>query len=368
MFRLMTRFGFLVMSLALLSLAAALTFNAPPGPQISYVVRDFPAPPNPGDAIGSTFTVWLQDIDRGMTLPLYHTHRFIHDMQWSPTGEQLALLREVDAQQGDWEILVTGIDGRWHFLHAAEPGIRSMSWSPDGQQIAFAAHVDDVSTLHIATIASGQVEVMPTQNGATDPLWSPDGRWIAYLNDTPDQDLMVLDLANGRERLQLDVLESIQAQRSFDPVSVILPEHLSWSPDGAWLATAVRRYEDGPQDIALLRIDPKNDTFELAAVIPRGNLRGWLTWTPDSASLAVVLVDPPEKQLVLYPAAGEDPMTAPQHIIAADAFHWSAAGLVVWQADSVQVNVREWHGAPGQDAPLAPLDLPPTATFPRWRP
>lgn len=96
-------------------------------------------------------------------------------------------------------------------------GATSLSWAPSGQTLTFDS-IDgfiksvDIKTHDVSKAARGRM-----------PAWSPDGKQLAYVED---KTLVIKDVMNGLTRT---IYKRWFWQSDF-------AEHLSWSPDGRYLA------------------------------------------------------------------------------------------------------------------------------------
>lgn len=168
--------------------------------------------------------------------------------------------------------------------------------SRDGRRLAFLA-IDPkgVSDLYLLELDTGSAPIRltddPDLQGA--PAFDPTGRRLAYFHD-------------GREgpELRLRDLETDDARRLTTLPSSDL-EDLGWSPDGRWLAVAVRPRSGAPVRIHLYSFA----TGELAPLTePPAGYEGdvFLSWSPDSETLAFVRArDRADSDLFTVDLAGE---------------------------------------------------------------
>jgi hypothetical protein len=99
--------------------------------------------------------------------------QFVHDLEWSPDGSQVAYVADDSALPGPgtlWVIAAAGGTPR-----QVLDGVVSFDWSPNGSQLA--VEVDGAIEV-VGTDGSGPRRVGP---GAW-PDWSPDGRSFAYVD------------------------------------------------------------------------------------------------------------------------------------------------------------------------------------------
>ncbi len=103
---------------------------------------------------------------------------------WSPDGERIAYVRQVDGRAA---IFVMRADGTGQTRLTADDGGKSSmpTWSPDGRQIAYTHTTPDdpdhprIYVMHAD--GSDPRPLTPAGTLAAQPAWSPDGRRIAHL-------------------------------------------------------------------------------------------------------------------------------------------------------------------------------------------
>ena len=150
--------------------------------------------------------------------------------------------------------------------------------SRDGRRLAFIGiDRDGVSDLYVLELDAGRQPIRLTDDAASQaaPAFDPTGRRLAYFHG-----------GEGAPELRLRDLETDDVRRL-----VVLPssdfEDLSWSPDGRWLAAAVRPRRGAPVAIHLYSLA----TGELTPLTepPTGHQGDiFLSWSPDSERLAFV--------------------------------------------------------------------------------
>lgn len=119
-----------------------------------------------------------------------------------------------------------------------EPGIeRGPRISPDGRRLVYAREEgDEGSHLVVRDLDDGGSPIQLTREEGRDyaPAWSPDGRRIAFIRiDSDTCRVLSIPALGGPER-------ELAPCRGARNNSVY--HHLSWSPDGRWLA-----FSDGPE-------------------------------------------------------------------------------------------------------------------------
>jgi Tol biopolymer transport system component/DNA-binding winged helix-turn-helix (wHTH) protein len=135
------------------------------------------------------------------------------------------------------------------------PGVaRDPSFSPDGSRIAFTWGGDqqDNIDIYVKEIGASGLRRLTADPAADEyPAWSPDDRYIAFLRSEGNGtgSVMVIPPLGGLER-KISAL----GPRS-GPGEVGTPVPLSWTPDGKWLAIALRDSAEEPRAIWLISID-----------------------------------------------------------------------------------------------------------------
>jgi TolB protein len=180
--------------------------------------------------------------------------------------------------QGDdrqYSLIVADVDGENEFIimESGDP-IMSPAWSPDSRQLAYVSFEDDVSTIFVQTLRTGnriKVSSRAGINGA--PAFSPDGRKLVLTLGGLDGnlDIHVLDL-RSRE------LKRLTTNRAIDTEG-------TWSPDGQTIYFTSDR-SGGPQvyKVSVNGGSPERVTFE-------GGYNARPRLSPDGSKLALVTLD-----------------------------------------------------------------------------
>lgn len=179
------------------------------------------------------------------------------------------------ARDQNYALIVSDVDGENQFtiMESTDP-IMSPAWSPDSRRLAYVSFENNVSTIFVQTLSSGnriKVSSRAGINGA--PSFSPDGRKLVVTLGGVDGnlDIYVLDLAS-RE------FERLTTNRAIDTEG-------SWSPDGRSIYFTSDR-SGGPQ---VYRIGANGGTPERITFDGSYNARPRLS--PDGNKLAVVTLD-----------------------------------------------------------------------------
>ncbi len=174
-----------------------------------------------------------------------------------------------------YSLVVADADGENErtIMESPEP-IMSPAWSPDSRRIAYVSFEDNVSSIFVQTLRTGnrvKVSSRPGINGA--PAFSPDGRKLVLTLGGADGnlDIHVLDLADRQ-------LTRLTTNRSIDTEG-------SWSPDGRYIYFTSDR-SGGPQvyRVAVAGGSPERVTFE-------GSYNARPRLSPDGSKLAMVHLD-----------------------------------------------------------------------------
>ena len=175
-----------------------------------------------------------------------------------------------------YRLVVADADGENEntIMESGDP-IMSPAWSPDSRQLAYVSFEDNVSSVFVQTLRTGnriKVSSRPGINGA--PSFSPDGRKLVLTLGGADGnlDIHTLDLTS-RE------LTRLTSNRSIDTEG-------SWSPDGDEIYFTSDR-SGGPQVYRVAANgsgSPERVTFE-------GSYNARPRLSPDGEKLAVVHLD-----------------------------------------------------------------------------
>jgi Tol biopolymer transport system component len=201
-------------------------------------------------------------------------------LTWSPDGQWIAFISDLDTQHSVFEIFKVRLDGSevtrltYNSLYELD-----LAWSPDGESILFTATDEDfvdrqLDLYLIGADGSGLRRMTNTGANESSPTWSPDGNKIAFINadqpgETTDESrsyLMIMD-PNG-DNLQL--VSKIGATSGLD-----------WSPDGKRIAFVS---ESNCGDIYVVNIDG-NDALRLTSSPGRERSP---TWSADGRYIAFV--------------------------------------------------------------------------------
>jgi TolB protein len=191
-------------------------------------------------------------------------------------GTKVAYVRATGRESTrNYALIVSDMDGENEFtiMESSDP-IMSPAWSPDSRQLAYVSFEDDVSTIFVQTLRTGnriKVSSRAGINGA--PAFSPDGRKLVLTLGGLDGnlDINVLDLRT-REVTRLTTNRSIDTEGT-------------WAPDGRSIYFTSDR-GGSPQ---VYQIDADGGTPQRITFDGSYNARPRLS--PDGNRLAMVTLD-----------------------------------------------------------------------------
>ncbi len=96
-----------------------------------------------------------------------------------------------------WSVLTNGTDSPIQLTTAKEGGSQP-EWSPDGNQLAFVRNIDGKSQIFILSLKGGEPrQLTKSKYGASSPRWSPDGNKILFASSIPLNDLLKDSVLNA---------------------------------------------------------------------------------------------------------------------------------------------------------------------------
>jgi Tol biopolymer transport system component len=233
----------------------------------------------------------------------------------SPDGTRVAYIRS-DESTHEHALYIVGIDGSGvqRLINGLAP-LGELAWSPDGSRIAFIRGFDTTFSgyafnytcrpeIYVIDVLTRKYVSLTDGLGGTDPAWSPDGTRIAFnsFRDNNNNEIYTMS-SDGKDVQRLTYTEWAEAEPA-------------WSPDGKQIAYATHlvswdvgcgfipmgRQTDpsvGMSSIYVMEADGTNQTkLELTS---GGNEP---TWSPDGASLALVITDKNGRQIYVTDLRG----------------------------------------------------------------
>jgi Tol biopolymer transport system component len=191
---------------------------------------------------GGLDAVWVQAVDGDTPRRLTHSQALESRPVWSPNGQQLAFLREVNT--GRRSIYVISVSAKeekkvGEMTDNGTPG--RIDWSPDGTSLITSEmkSPDGPSVVVRLSLRSGKAEqITAPPNGSpgdTEPAFSPDGRAIAFRRSTGVDVEDIYILSTPPPESHLPVSSSVLRRISFDNRAI---RGFAWSADGRSLIVA----------------------------------------------------------------------------------------------------------------------------------
>lgn len=208
---------------------------SPDGTRLAYV-----------EERGPGASIVVRDMRSGQSTTLAWLTEGIFSPAWSPDGRYIAFATE--------SLFVVPADG----ASVPRPIARGYelsseaSWSPDGQHLTFAAFEsadDNRNALYVADIdGDGLTELTSGSAYLDQSRWSPTGKWIAFHYD-------------GGKGGGLDLIRPDGSERHSIGSGSLGGYLLTWSPDGARLATERLRWGNFESALAIVGVDGSVDVL-----------------------------------------------------------------------------------------------------------
>lgn len=153
------------------------------------------------------------------TTRVVYSHDGVQYVEWSPTGEWIAVATAWGDPRGLFLVRPDGTD--WHHIGPDAQAV-APSWSPAGSRIAATYFYGPEEPVHLALVTvQGDVRVLASDLEYTTSSWSPDGTQLAY----SDKDA------------RLTVVDADGAVTKITPPATSYGD-IAWSPDGSKIAYA----------------------------------------------------------------------------------------------------------------------------------
>ena len=191
-------------------------------------------------------------------------------------GTKVAYVRATTDDEGmSYSLIVSDMDGENQFtIMQSKNPIMSPAWSPDSRDLAYVSFENNVSTIYVQTLRTGNRIKVSSKDGINGaPAFSPDGRNLVLTlgGINGNLDIYILDLAT-RSTKRLTTNRSIDTEGT-------------WSPDGKTIYFTSDR-SGGPQ-IYSIGVDggtPKRITF-------KGGYNARPRLSADGKKLALITLD-----------------------------------------------------------------------------
>jgi TolB protein len=172
--------------------------------------------------------------------------------RWSPDGERIAFATDFT---GDWEVFVINRDGSELANLSNSPdsddGGGGLDWSPDGKYIVFTSNRNGRSGIYVMNDDGSHQRLLLSNDPPsldTSPVWSPMSQQIAFTS-------------HRAEGYGIFVVDDDGANLTYLPTPTENPGHLSWSPDGIYLAFEV--FTDSMNSVEIYVIEFNEELNEM---------------------------------------------------------------------------------------------------------
>ena len=188
-----------------------------------------------------TSAIWVADATRGTLSRV--TAGEASSPVWTADGQQVVFASLGDGEPGLFRQSADGT-GDVERLVTIEATVRAGNWSPDGSRLVFDMLRGSAVDIGVLTMEGERswTPLLETDAREFGPVISPDGQWIAYVSD----DTGGLEVYVQRFP-ELGLRQPISTDGGMDPI---------WSPDGRALFYLGTRGGGGPDEMAVVTIDP----------------------------------------------------------------------------------------------------------------
>ena len=116
---------------------------------------------------------------------------YASDPQVSPDGETIAYVRtsmDIMTDKARKAIWLSDLDGDAHRpLLASRANFTSPRWSPRGDRLAYVSNSEGSNQIYVKWLATGDTALVSNLSKSPSHVtWSPDGRWLAFLMFVPE--------------------------------------------------------------------------------------------------------------------------------------------------------------------------------------
>jgi Tol biopolymer transport system component len=165
-------------------------------------------------------TLWRSRADGSDSLQLTYPPASAALPRWSPDGTQIAYIQT--RADGRWKIfLIPAQGGTPEEILPQDEGESDPTWSPDGKKLAFGRSTELVpGGVYIVDLTTHQISTVPGSEKLLSPRWSPDGQYLSAVS----QDAARLRLFDFKTQKWSDWIH--------EPGNV---GYTNWSQDGSYV-------------------------------------------------------------------------------------------------------------------------------------
>lgn len=116
---------------------------------------------------------------------------------WSPDGSRLLFVGVRDNRP---TLLLVSPEGKDEVRLISGPGAADPAWSPDGRRVAYFAAREGKAELRVVAVEGAGDALLASVDGrwTSAPCWSPDGKWLTFAAGPPQQQVVYVVDAQGR--------------------------------------------------------------------------------------------------------------------------------------------------------------------------
>ena len=176
------------------------------------------------------FQVNILYLDGNLPRQVIEFKQPVWDVHWSPTGDFLAVVVEMDGS--DSGIVIVNLENgkeTWISLDTKTLNAKNPAWSPDGLELAFSSNPSGFYNIGVFGLEDKRIRWMTDgETEKTRPVWSPDGSKLAYIQwEGCNRRLVIQDLAE--EPIKVAIEQGLHNIPRFSPdgknVLVVFENH-----------------------------------------------------------------------------------------------------------------------------------------------